>query len=97
MAWPQWVGVLAGVASLVSQRNSSGDASLDSQLRTLKVQQVKERLSWGKAWADAEGLLFTWEDVVPLLPDYVSKAFIASQAGAGLPRLKLHARSVWGA
>lgn len=72
------------------RRTVTIDPRTIATLKALKVQQAKDRLAWGKAWADTEGLLFTWENGTPLLPDYVSKAFVASQAGAALPRLKLH-------
>ncbi len=36
------------------------------------------------------GHLFTWENGAPYLPDYITKAFIKAQAGAGLPRIVLH-------
>ena len=44
----------------------------------------------GQAPIDADPVVFTWENGTPVPPDYVSKAFIAAQAGAGLGRLKLH-------
>ncbi|MGC0271717.1 tyrosine-type recombinase/integrase [Pseudactinotalea sp. Z1739] len=72
------------------RRAVSIDPEAVAALRALKVQQTKDRLAWGKAWEDTEGLVFTWENGGPLLPDYVSRAFVTSQAGAGLPRLKLH-------
>ena len=39
---------------------------------------------------DTEGLLFTWENGGPVLPDYVTKAFGKAQTGLGLPRLVVH-------
>ena len=59
-------------------------------LRTWRTTQAVERLQWGPAYRDTEGLLFTWEDGGPVLPDYVTKAFGKSQAGLLGPRLVLH-------
>jgi integrase len=58
-------------------------------LRAWRKQQAAERLQWGPAYVDT-GLLFTWQDGTPVLPDYLSKAFVKLQAGLGLPRLVLH-------
>jgi integrase len=54
--------------------------------------QAAERLAWGLAYVDREGLIFAWEDGSPVLPDYISKAFGKAQAacGLGLPRLVHH-------
>ena len=60
------------------------------RLGELRIQQAKDRLAWGPAYADTEDLVFAWENGTPLLPDYVSKEFIRSQRDTGLPRLKLH-------
>lgn len=59
-------------------------------LRTWRTRQAQERLQWGQAYADSEGLVFTWEDGRPILPDYASKLFIKIQGELGLPRLTLH-------
>jgi integrase len=59
-------------------------------LRAWRKQQAAERLQWGPAYLDVEGLLFTWENGAPVLPDYVTKAFGKAQAGLELPRLVLH-------
>jgi integrase len=71
------------------------DVSLDGHtvtvLRAWRRQQAAERLAWGAAYLDQEGLVFTWEDGRPVLPDYVSKTFAALTARTdGVPRLKLH-------
>jgi len=72
------------------RRRVNIDASTVAKLRALKVQQAKDRLSWGTRWVGEEGLVFVWENGSPMLPDYVSKEFFKAQAGMGLPRLKLH-------
>ena len=47
--------------------------------------------TWGPAYVDADGLVFTWQDGRPVLPDYVTKAFAALTAKTeGVPRLVLH-------
>lgn len=65
------------------------DAHAVAVLRSWRTQQTAERLQWGPAYATG-GHLFTWENGAPYLPDYITKAFIKAQAGAGLPRIVLH-------
>ena len=72
------------------RRQVTLDAWTLLRLGELRIQQAKDRLAWGPAYAGTEDLLFTWENGTPLLPDYVSKEFVRSQRGSGLPRLKLH-------
>jgi integrase len=74
------------------------DVALDSHtvtaLRTWRKAQAAERLAWGPAYVDTDGLVFTWEDGRPVLPDFVTKAFGALTARrADVPRLVLH--EVW--
>jgi integrase len=61
-------------------------------LRTWRKQQAGGRLQWGPAYVDTGGLVFTWENGSPVLPDYVTKEFGKAQAACGLelPRLVLH-------
>lgn len=61
-------------------------------LRAWRQRQRGERLKWGPAYVDTEGLIFTWENGAPVLPDYVTKQFRKTQAACGLelPRLVLH-------
>lgn len=59
-------------------------------LKSWRSIQSRERLAWGETYQGAENLVFTWEDGSPVQPDYVSKAFVKAQQGAGLPRLVLH-------
>ena len=59
-------------------------------LRAWRKSQASERLEWGQAYEDADGLLFTWENGAPVMPDYLTKQFIKDQAGQGLPRMTLH-------
>lgn len=72
------------------RRKVAIDPHVVASLRGWRVQQAAERLSWGAAYQDAEGLVFTWESGAPVLPDYVTKAFGKAQATAGLPRIVLH-------
>lgn len=72
------------------RRTVSIDVRTAAVLKALRVEQAKGRLAWGEGWKDTGGVVFTWENGAPLLPDYLSKAFVAAQAGSGLPRLKLH-------
>jgi integrase len=59
-------------------------------LRAWRKQQATERFQWGPAYVDAEGLVFTWENGAPVLPDCVTKAFGKAQTALGLPRLVVH-------
>ncbi len=72
------------------RRRVSLDAHMIATLRTWRRQQAEERLAWGAASEVTEGLLFTWENGAPVLPDYVSKTFVKAQAGLQLPRLTIH-------
>jgi integrase len=72
------------------RRKINIDPRTVAALRVWRKQQAAERLQWGPAYIDTEGLLFTWENGGPVLPDYVTKAFGKAQAGSGLPRLVLH-------
>jgi integrase len=47
-------------------------------------------VAWGAVYEDVDGLVFTWENGRPLLPDYVTKQIGKEQTGLGLPRLTLH-------
>lgn len=66
------------------------DARTVTALKAWRKKQAEERLAWGAAYKDTDGLVFTWEDGRPVLPDYVSKTFLKVQAGLELPRLVLH-------
>ncbi len=71
------------------------DVNIDSRtiasLRVWRKAQMGERLAWGAAYRGSDGLVFTWEDGRPVLPDYVTKMFSALTATTrGVPRLKLH-------
>ena len=76
------------------------DAHLVATLRSWRKQQAAERLAWGPAYVDTGGLVFTWENGAPLLPDYVTKTFgkIQAEVNRGravdelepLPRLTVH-------
>jgi integrase len=72
------------------RRHLSIDPRTVAVLKAWRKVQLGERLAWGEAYQGTEDLIFTWEDGRPVLPDYVTKAFVKSQAGADVPRLKLH-------
>jgi integrase len=65
---------------------------LECALRAWRKQQAEERLAWGPAYVDTEGIVFTREDGVRVSPNAVSKAFLRAQTGLGLglPRLTFH-------
>lgn len=66
------------------------DPTTVATLRALRLEQTKARLAWGAGWEGVGGFVFGWENGAPVLPDYVSKDFVTTQAGTDLPRLKLH-------
>lgn len=72
------------------RRKVAIDPHAVAALKAWRKTQAEERLAWGGAYEDTEGLVFTWENGRPVLPDYVSKAFLASQAGLELPRMVVH-------
>jgi integrase len=74
------------------RRTITVDTRTIGVLRTWRKQQAAERLAWGPAYVDTEGLVFTWENGSPVLPDYVTKEFGKAQTASclGLPRLVLH-------
>ena len=57
------------------RRTVAIDEQTVAALRTWKAQQAAERLAFGPAYADLEGLVFTWEDGRPVMPDYITKTF----------------------
>jgi hypothetical protein len=62
------------------RRKVAIDPAAVAALRSWRKVQAAERLAWGPAYVDAEGLVFTWEDGSPVLPDFVTKAFGRLQA-----------------
>lgn len=58
------------------------DPETVATLRAWKAQQAAERLAFGPAYADTEGIVFTWQDGRPLMPDYITKTFGKVQAVA---------------
>jgi len=62
------------------RRTIAIDDHMVATLRAWKVKQAAERLAFGPAYADVEGLVFTWPDGRPLMPDYITKAFPKIQA-----------------
>ncbi|MCW2496579.1 tyrosine-type recombinase/integrase [Jatrophihabitans sp.] len=66
------------------------DARTVATLRTWRKAQAEERLQWGAAYEDTEGLMFTRENGTPILPNYVTKLFGKRQTSAGLARLTVH-------
>lgn len=63
-------------------------------LRAWKATQAAERLAFGPAYADTEGLVFTWEDGRPVLPDWITKTFAKTQAEANRVRAKVEAAAL---
>ena len=73
------------------RRDVTIDPHTSATLRSWRKRQAEERLAWGAAYLDVEGLVFTWEDGRPVLPDFATKAFgVATTQLAGAPRIKLH-------
>lgn len=66
------------------------DSRTTAQLRTWRKTQTAERLAWGAAYKDSEGLVFTWENGAPVSGDYVTKQFVRAQRLADVPRITLH-------
>jgi integrase len=59
-------------------------------LRAWRKEQAQERLAWGAAYEDTEGMVFTQENGSRLSPNAVSKAFLRAQVGLELPRITIH-------
>ena len=72
------------------RRDVNVDARTVAVLKAWRMVQLSERLAWGEAYQGEDGMVFTWQDGRPVRPDYVTKAFVTSQAGIDVPRLKLH-------
>ena len=84
------------------RRRIAIDAETVAALRKWKAQQAAEKLLWGAAYADAEGLVFTWEDGRLVMPDFITKKFervqrtvnderqAQDESVAKLPRLVVH-------
>jgi integrase len=66
------------------------DARTVAGLRSWRKQQAQERLAWGSAYEDTEGIVFNRENGQRVSPNAVSKAFLRAQAGLGLPRVTIH-------
>ncbi|GAB3494011.1 site-specific integrase [Amycolatopsis cihanbeyliensis] len=71
------------------ERTIALDAGTTEMLRTHRVRQARERLSWGPAWVDS-GRVFTRENGEQLRPSWVTDRFAALAAEAGLPPIRLH-------
>ncbi len=74
------------------RRKVAIDQRTRDALKVWRKFQAAERLEWGPAYVDTEGLLFTWQNGAPVMPDYLTKEFTKAitRAGAGLPRMTLH-------
>ena len=73
------------------RRDVNIDLRTITALKACRKAQMGERLAWGEAYRGTEGLVFTWEDGRPVLPDYVTKTFGAlTDKTQDVPRLKLH-------
>jgi integrase len=66
------------------RRTIAIDPELVAVLRSWKAKQAAERLQFGAAYADTEGLAFTWEDGRPVMPDYITKSFGKIQAATNV-------------
>jgi integrase len=74
----------------MSGRGFSSDARAVATLRAWRRVQAEERLAWGSAYEDTEGIVFTQEDGQRVSPNAISKAFLRAQAGLELPRISMH-------
>jgi integrase len=72
------------------RRKVSIDPTTTAALKEWRRKQAEERLAWGAAYQDVDGLVFTWEDGTPVPPDYLTKEFVKVQSSLGLPRMSLH-------
>ena len=73
------------------RRDVSIDPHTVTALKAWRKTQLSERLAWGVAYQGDEGLVFTWEDGRPVLPDFVTRTFgVLTAKTDGVPRLKLH-------
>ena len=66
------------------------DSRTVAALRAWRRQQAEERLAWGAAYEDTEGIVFTRENGSRPTPNSASEAFLRAQAGLGLPRISFH-------
>lgn len=62
------------------RRKVAIDDRLVTLLKAWKRQLAQERLAFGPAYADVEGVVFVWEDGRPVMPDYITKTFSKVQA-----------------
>jgi integrase len=81
---------IVGTPKNHERRKVSIDPHVVATLRAWRKQQVEDRLAWGAAYDDVEGLVFTWENGRPVLPDFITKVFPKAQGGLELPRLTIH-------
>lgn len=78
------------------RRTIALDEETVAVLRAWKAQQAAERLAFGPAYGDREGLVLTWQDGRPVMPDYITKTFPKAQAAVRsrleipLPELVVH-------
>jgi integrase len=73
------------------RRTIAIDPETVAALKAWKATQAAERLALGKAYADVEGLVFTWPDGRPVMPDYMTKAFPKAQAAVNAKLAAEHA------
>jgi integrase len=66
------------------------DARTAAALKAWRKVQAEERLAWGAAYENTEGLVFTAENGQRVSPNAISKAFLRAQASLELPRISLH-------
>lgn len=71
------------------RRDVALDARTVAALRAWRVQHAQERLAWGQAYAGDGELVFVREDGSPVMPNYISRAWVQSIPST-LPRIVLH-------
>lgn len=91
----QQLQIIGGVVGFVPPKSRSGvrtvplDPETVRQLRCWRERQAAERAEWGDGYQDL-GLVFTWENGLPLTPDHAYRLFLRLTQRAGLPRIRLH-------
>lgn len=73
-----------------SRRRIGLDPVTVAGLRSWRARQAEERLAWGEAWTDDNGLVFTREDGRPIHPQSLSQFFEKRSKAASLPTIRLH-------
>ncbi len=72
------------------RRNLALDPATVAAVRSHLAGQASERLAWGEAYKDSNGLLFLREDGSPVHPEWFSNRFKEIAVAANLPAIRLH-------